>query len=74
MEFVIVFAFNNSKGELETYEDGTEVIHTRTIEAPNEEKALEIFYEEEHFFKKPDYLVVMGGEYEDFRVDEQNRD
>lgn len=73
MEFVIVFAFADKNGELETYEDGTEVVHTRTIEAPTKEKALEIFYEEEHFLKKPDYVAVMGGEYEDFRVDEPNR-
>jgi hypothetical protein len=70
MEFVIVFAFADKNGELETYEDGTEVVHTRTIEAPTKEKALEIFYEEEHFMKKPDYLVVLGGEDEDIGIDE----
>lgn len=70
MEFVIIFAFVDKNGELETYEDGTEVVHTRTIEAPTKEKALEIFYEEEHFMKKPDYLVVLGGEDEDIGIDE----
>lgn len=70
MEFVIIFAFADKNGELETYEDGTEVVHTRTIEAPTKEKALEIFYEEEHFMKKPDYLVVLGGEDEDIGIDE----
>lgn len=70
MEFVIIFAFADKNGELETYEDGTEVMHTRTIEAPTKEKALEIFYEEEHFMKKPDYLVVLGGEDEDIGIDE----
>lgn len=70
MEFVIIFAFADKNGELETYEDGTEVVHTRTIEAPTKEKALEIFYEEEHFMKKPDYLVVLGGEDEDIGINE----
>ena len=70
MEFVIIFTFADKNGELETYEDGTEVVHTRTIEAPTKEKALEIFYEEEHFMKKPDYLVVLGGEDEDIGIDE----
>ena len=71
MEFVIVFAFADKNGELETYEDGTEVVHTRTIEAPTKEKALEIFYEEEHFMKKPDHIVILGGEEdEDIGIDE----
>lgn len=60
MEFTIAFGYCDKNGLLQTYEDGTEKIFMKTINAKSKKRALVMLYAEERFAKKPDYLVIIG--------------
>lgn len=63
--YVVLYSWCTRGGDLERYKDGIDKVHSAIIEAVNTQQALRIFYEQEQFIKKPDYVAVVGGtEYE----------
>lgn len=71
-KYVVLYSFCTKNGELEQYEDGADIVHNAIVYAMNTQQALRIFYEQEKFIKKPDYVSVIGGKDVD-EIDEENR-
>lgn len=71
-KYVVLYSFCTKNGELEQYEDGAPIVRNAIIRAMNTQQALRIFYEQEKFIKKPDYVSVVGGIDVD-EIDEENR-
>lgn len=59
--YVVLYSWCTRGGDLEQYKDGVDKVYSAVIDAVNTQQALRIFYEQEQFEKKPDYVAVIGG-------------